>query len=157
MDYVKIPQNVRIEDKLVGPLSLRQIIIIAIGGGTSYALYAMVEKSVGYFPTYAHAVVWWPAIILTALSVVRINDISLTRYVLLIMESSIKPSVRVWQPRKGTSSLAPKMVQKKSKKSASNEEVDEKKEKKSDVRLQDLSIILDQEGKEDIHSPIPVS
>jgi hypothetical protein len=151
MDYVKIPQNVQIEDKLIGPLSLRQIIIIAIGGGMSYAFYAVIEKSMGVVPIYAHALIWWPAIILTAIAVVRINDISLTRYMLLILESSLKPKIRIWQPRKGVLSLPPKVTEKKAKKKAKGEDSsDAVKNKKSDVRLEELSVLLDREGKEQL-------
>ena len=38
IEPVKIPQNVYIEDRIVGPLTLRQTLIMAIGGGFSYAL-----------------------------------------------------------------------------------------------------------------------
>ena len=77
MQNVKIPQNVQIEDKLIGPLSLKQLILVGIGGGFSYTLFAAINKSVGYVPLTAHMVIWLPAIFSAAFALVRINDISL--------------------------------------------------------------------------------
>ena len=101
MDYVKIPQNVRVQDKLIGPLGLKQIILIAVGGGFSYTLFAMMNKTYGYVPPVAHAFIWWPGILAAAFAVVRINDITLFRYCLLTIEMMSKPRQRVWQPRHG--------------------------------------------------------
>ena len=44
----KIPQNVYVEDRIVGPLTLKQIIVVCIGGGFSYALWASISKAYGY-------------------------------------------------------------------------------------------------------------
>lgn len=147
MDYVKIPQNVRVEDKLIGPLSLKQIIIIAIGGGVSYVIFTAVQKSAGTVPTAAHLFIWIPLIITSAFAVVRVNDIPLTRYFLLVLESMSKPRVRVWQPRKGILVLPMTTTKTKKKKKRKNEDEEvEKKVEKSNVRLEDLSVLLDSEG-----------
>jgi hypothetical protein len=146
MDYVKIPQNVRVEDKLIGPFSLKQIILIAVGGGFSYSLFAMLSKTYGAVPVIAHALIWWPAILSVAFSLIRINDISLFRYVLLMIEMMSKPRKRVWQPRQGiTINVQTRPTKKKEKNDKKNVE----EEKKSAIRLEDLSVILDQEGKSD--------
>ena len=153
MDYVKIPQNVRVEDKIIGPLSLKQIIIIAIGGGLSYVLFTMIQKSMGTVPSVAHLFIWIPAIITTAFAVVRVNDIPLTRYFLLILEGMSKPRVRVWQPRTGVLTLPTRAsITKKKKKNVEEKEV--KKEVKSDVRLEELSIVLDREGQGAEHEEV---
>lgn len=136
----------RVEDKLIGPLSLRQIIIIAIGGGTSYVLLTMVKESMGTVPTAAHLFIWIPAIIMTAFAIVRVNDIPLTRYFLLILEGMSKPKIRVWRPRKGVSTLAMRVGTTKKKKKKKGEEEIVENEKGSDVRLEELSVLLDQEG-----------
>ena len=149
MDYVKIPQNVQIEDKLIGPLSIRQIALIAVGGGTSYALFSGLQKTYGAVPGIAHAFIWLPAIIFIAFAVVKIHDISLFRYVLLILETLSKPRRRVWRPRSGISieiespiALA-KYEKQKQKEAQSKEKNKEAHEKKSDIRIEELSTILD--------------
>ena len=40
----KIPQDIGIEDKIVGPFSLRQLLIVAVGGGISYAIFAISSR-----------------------------------------------------------------------------------------------------------------
>ena len=150
MDYVKIPQNVRIEDKLIGPLSLRQIGLIAIGGGISYALFSGLQKTYGTVPPVAHAFIWIPAIFFTAFAVIRIYDISLFRYALLILETLSRPRRRVWQPRKGLfiEIESPVALAKYEKKKQKEEKIKKDKEedagRKSDIPIDELSVILDQ-------------
>ena len=102
-DPVKIPQNVQIEDRVVGPLSLRQIIIMAVGGGFSYMVYAGVQKSMGYVGIPLTIIIWIPAAIAAAFAVVNINDLSLLRICLLLLERTQKPRVRTWATRPGIS------------------------------------------------------
>ena len=103
VEAIKIPQNVQIEDRVVGPLTLRQIIIIAVGGGFSYMLYAMVQRSMGHIDMPLTIALWTPAAIAALFALVKINDLSLTRICLLMIEKTQKPSHRVWAPRSGIS------------------------------------------------------
>lgn len=152
MDYVKIPQNVRVEDKLIGPLSLRQIIIIAVGGGTSYVLFAGISKTYGSVPIFAHVFIWIPLALCAAIALVKINDIPLTRYAFLVFELMVKPRKRVWQPRRGldvlpratTSRMSRK--KKKAEEEAASAEATAAREEKSEFRLEELSVVLDREG-----------
>jgi hypothetical protein len=150
MQNVKIPQNVKVEDKLIGPFSLKQLILVALGGGSSYMLYASIQKSVGIVPAGAHAVIWWPAILSVAFALIRINDISLFRYCLLIIETMSKPRQRVFQARQGlviniqTRAAIEADTKAKAKKA---KEVSEQKVETSPVKLDELSTILDAEGR----------
>lgn len=101
IDPVKIPQNVQIEDRVVGPLSLRQLILIMLGGGVSYVIYAFMQKSFGAVNIPLTIIAWIPCAIMAAFAVIRINDLSLMRMCFLLMEKMQKPSVRTWGPRKG--------------------------------------------------------
>lgn len=103
IEAVKIPQNVQIEDRVVGPLSLRQIIIMAIGGGLSYVMYASVQRAIGHVNIPLTIVLWIPAAIAAAFALVNINDMSLLRICLLLLERMQKPSLRTWAPRTGIS------------------------------------------------------
>ncbi|MEK7219013.1 MAG: PrgI family protein [Patescibacteria group bacterium] len=102
IDPVKIPQNVYIEDRIVGPLTLKQVMIIALGGGFSYVLYAFAGKAaggqLGLVPT---VLVWIPAALAVVFALVKVNDLSLLRIVLLSIEKMNKPPERVWTPRRG--------------------------------------------------------
>lgn len=102
IDPVKIPQNVYIEDRIVGPLTLRQTMIMALGGGLSYGIYIVFAKAngghLGYVGT---ALAWVPCGIAVIFALIRINDLSLFRMLLLLIERLNKPSKRLWAPRKG--------------------------------------------------------
>lgn len=151
IDPVKIPQNVYIEDRVVGPLSLRQIIIMALGGGFSYMLYASWDKANGSVSLPVAVLLWMPAVIAAAFALVKINDLSLMRICFLLLEKANKPKTRLWTPRTGISiniRTTPKKEDPKAKTEA----------KKTDTRkeIASLSSVVDRgiptviEGKEGI-------
>ena len=45
IEAVKIPQNIYVEDRIIGPVTLKQLIITGLGMGISYVLYATVTKA----------------------------------------------------------------------------------------------------------------
>jgi hypothetical protein len=104
IEPVKIPQNVYIEDRIVGPLTLRQTMIMALGGGFSYAMYSLVSKANGAPPGMAATIILWlPCVISVAFALIKINDLSLSRILLLSIERAQKAPVRTWSPRRGIS------------------------------------------------------
>lgn len=103
IEPVKIPQNVYIEDRIVGPLTLKQVITVAVGGGFSYVLYAMLSRQYGALPLFITVLVWIPCAISVVFAFLRINDLSMFRLCLLLIEKASKPPVRTWTPRKGLS------------------------------------------------------
>lgn len=105
MQY-KIPQNVGIEDKIVGPLSLRQLIIVAVGVGFSWVLFAILGK-LYELNIIEYVVIAMPGIISIAFAMIRINDLPLSKYILLLMEFSMKPKRRMWDHRGIANLVAP--------------------------------------------------
>lgn len=103
IEPVKIPQNVYIEDRIIGPLTLRQIIVSMLGIGFSYAIWASIQKVYGYVPVHITVIVWVPGALSVIFSFVRINDLSLTHILLLLVERFVKPQTRVYGPRRGLS------------------------------------------------------
>lgn len=101
IDPIKIPQNVYIEDRIVGPLTLKQILIVGIGAGISYVLYSASAKSNGAVSVPMTAITWTPAAIAAAFAFLRINDVSLFRIILLLIERINKPAIRTMEPRRG--------------------------------------------------------
>jgi hypothetical protein len=101
IEPIKIPQNVHIEDRIVGPLTLKQILIVGIGAGFSYTLYGMMTQAYGALPLGLTVMVWIPAGIAAIFAFIRINDVSMFRLMLLAIEKLNKPSTRVWSPRRG--------------------------------------------------------
>lgn len=126
----KVPQNVRREDKIVGPLTLKQMIICAIGGSIAYAIY------ISLAPYYIW-ITWLPpvaivTIITIAFAFVRPLDLSFTKWILLWIEFSLLPQKRSW--RKSSAEIqipleSKSRQQKKSKKEQEAEHIEEKQEK----------------------------
>lgn len=93
MQY-KIPQDISSEDRLIGPLSLRQLIIVGAGGAFAYLLYISLVK-------VADPVVYVPPMIVIILLTLAIaffkkDNLTFTRMVLLFLETVINPPQRLW-------------------------------------------------------------
>ena len=95
----KVPQNVRREDKIVGPLTLKQMIICAIGGTIAYAIYISLAKFylwITWLPPMAIVVM-----ITIAFAFVRPLDMSFIKWILLWAEFALLPKKRLWVKSSG--------------------------------------------------------
>ena len=141
IDPVKIPQNVYVEDRIIGPITLRQIMIVMISVGVSYAIWATM-KAAGPVSTTQTTVAWMPTVVGAAFAFVKINGISLLRIVLLLIEKIDKPSRRTWIPRQG---IYVNIVTRTPKKKTA----DNTKAKHSGTHIEELSRVLDQGPQEE--------
>lgn len=93
MQY-KIPQNVQIEDKIVGPLTLKQLIILGVGGGITYAIYTYLASrySIGIW-------IWFvvpPGMLTAAFAFLKINGIPFAKWIILTAEHFYNPRKRTF-------------------------------------------------------------
>ncbi len=136
MQY-KIPQNVGVEDKIVGPLTLKQLIIIAAGCGISYVFFAILSK-LYELNILEYIVVAIPAILAVAFALIKINDIPLTKYIFLFLEFAMKPKKRIWDHRGISSIVAPDLTSTTKEKNVpsqnTNDILDEKAKKAANLR-----------------------
>ena len=102
IEAVKIPQNVYVEDRIIGPITLKQLFITGIGVGIGYMCYAIAIKA-GIRSLPVLVVCWTPAVIAAAFAFLKINDLSLLSIILLAIESMNKPNQRYWSPHPGLS------------------------------------------------------
>lgn len=136
----KVPQNVQREDRIVGPLTLKQLIICGIGGSIAYGLY------VGLAEIYIPFTALIPAVIIGAITLafafLRPLDLSFTRWIIRWIEFSLIPKKRPW-----IKSSAEIMVPAVSKKSLSKAK--KKKEEDIDIfeekqrKMKELAKLLD--------------
>lgn len=141
----KIPQNVQREDKIVGPLTLKQLIICGIGFAVAYAIYTSLAKLyiwITWFPPVAVV-----ALVTVAFAFIRPLDLSFGRWILLWIEFSIMPRRRFWIQSSGEA-FAPVITGPKTKGKAelkaeakAEEMVDKRK------KLEELSKILNTHSK----------
>jgi hypothetical protein len=93
MQY-KIPQEIGNEDRLIGPLSLRQLIIVGIGGGIAYMIYISLAKTtdpIVYIPPMVIII-----LLTLAIAFFKKDNLTFTRMALLFLEMAINPTKRVW-------------------------------------------------------------
>jgi len=136
----KIPQNVQVEDKIVGPLTLKHLIILGIGGGMDYFLYISLSN------TYILEVWLLPVAIIglltLAIAFLKIKGISFIHYVFLALEYYFTPRKRVWSQGAGNVFLSITQPRPKTK----DEKAKAKQEKKAPKNLnniENLTAILD--------------
>lgn len=90
----KVPQNVQREDRIVGPLTLRQLIICGIGGGIAYAIYVSLGKDYIW-------ITWLPPVaiilVITALfAFIKPLDLTFGKFILTYLEFLLLPQKRIW-------------------------------------------------------------
>lgn len=100
IEAVKVPADVQVEEKIFGPISLRQLGIVMLTGGVSYVTWSMLKKAGNTNQIFTIAS-WIPFILGLGFAFVKVNDVSMFRLLLLCMEKMDKPMVRTFGPRKG--------------------------------------------------------
>jgi len=87
----KIPQDLEIEDKIVGPLTMKGLIIAFVGGGIAYWAYMNLDDQT--WPAIA-----LPVIVITiAIIFVRIKNMTFLTWLYSLILLFLKPQKRVWR------------------------------------------------------------
>lgn len=97
----KVPQDVQREDQILWFITLRQLIMILIGGGISYGLFTTFSKKyvLGLLEIILICI---PAVIAIAFAFVKIKGIPLFKFLLLLIETKLfRASRRYWQTSGG--------------------------------------------------------
>ncbi len=137
----KVPQNVQREDKIVGPLTLKQLIICGIGGGIAYAIYVALGKDFAW-------ITWLPPVAIIGMitilfAFIRPLDLSFTRFLLVYLEFIFLPQKRFWIQASAEVLSNPYETSKLKTRSQQKAEVQEEKLLERAKKLAKLSKILD--------------
>jgi len=96
MPQYKVPQNIDLEDKIVGPFTMKQFIYLMVGGGLIYGLYQMwLPYENGLYYTIAAALPIGLAAFL--LTFIKINDRPFEYFLVSLWAYLFKPRRRIWQ------------------------------------------------------------
>jgi hypothetical protein len=93
MGTYKVPQNVEAEDKILGPLSLKQFIYALIGLGWGFLTFAILKS----------VILLWiivgvpPTLFMLGLGLYQREDQPLETYVVAIAQFFVRPRMRFWQ------------------------------------------------------------
>lgn len=138
----KVPQNIDMQDKIIGPLTLGQFFYLLFGGLIIYILFnRLVLNGYGFF----FFVLAIPIGLMSfALAFIKVQDRPFPMFVSALIKYMQSPRSRVWQHY-----TAPKAQSQTSKLKSQSKETAPKKQLDS-VRVQELSELLDappREGK----------
>ncbi len=141
----KVPQNVQMADKIVGPLTLRHMIILGAGGGLAYIIYVILARS--YYWE-----VWVPpvAIIVIAtllIAFVRIYNLSFGKFMIMLFEYIFIPRKRKWI-KASAEITGREPIETESKKRKQKKDKKGEKAQQTIKKIDDLTKILDTYGKE---------
>jgi len=93
MQQFVVPQFIDVEDKVIGPITVRQFIILLIGSGLIFASYKLSDFTLFLFQF----------VILSGLTFgfafVKINGRPVHYFLLNFIQTSRRPKLRLWQKR----------------------------------------------------------
>lgn len=144
----KVPQDVQREDTIIGPLTLKQMIIIGVGGGLAYGIYVSLSKT--YFIE-----IWLPpvaiiSIITLAFAFLKVHSLPFHEFLMDFIEYHLLPRKRIWI--QGTAlPFVSSLEKKKEKQTKLKLAKDESGKTKS---LKELTEVLDTHGESQISSEL---
>lgn len=135
----KVPQDVQREDTIIGPITIKQLIILGIGGGIAYAIY------VGLAASY-YMEIWLPPVVVIggltlAFAFLKIHEMPFHIFLMNFIEYHLLPRQRIWIQGTGYPFIPP--FEEPKKKLSPSQEEPKKKPVKS---LQELTKVLDTHG-----------
>ena len=137
-----MPQNVQREDQILGPITLKQLIVLMVTGGFSYLMYTQLNQ-LYYMNQLQQMLIWLPLALGAAFAFVKVRGIPLFQFCLLLLEQTIfLPSKRFWQ-NSGDGFVS--MTQNETKKETKKDEVTPTKDF-SEQKVKNLAALLDGES-----------
>ena len=86
----KVPQNIDMQDRILGPLTMVQFIYAVVGGGVCYAIYMAVPGPFSYF------LIVPIAFFVAAMVFLKINERPFLNFLVSVLEFSSVPKQRLW-------------------------------------------------------------
>lgn len=87
----KVPQNIDMQDRILGPLTMIQFIYAVVGGGFCYAIYmSPIPKP------FSYVIIIPIALLVIALDFLKVNERPFLDFLLSIIEFSSMPRQRLW-------------------------------------------------------------
>lgn len=138
----KVPQNVQREDTIVGPLTFKQLIICAVGGGLTYAIYTILSKE-NSWAVWILPVLFFGGLTI-AFAFVKIHELTFTQYLASLFVYHYLPQKRIWI--KGSAEVPTPLEEQKPNTSKQAEETKKEKQQETIKKLDSLVKILDNKG-----------
>lgn len=85
-----VPQNIDLEDKIVGPLTLKNFLILIFGGLFIYSFFFILPRGLAILLAVPLG------LILVAMTVIRVQDQSFPTFIMHLIYFSLRPKNRTW-------------------------------------------------------------
>lgn len=89
----KVPQNIDMEDRIVGPLTLMQFVYLFVGFGIIYVLYQTIFFTQ---PIIFYVIAIPTGLMALALAFLKVQEIPFPKFLLYTALFLIKPKRRIW-------------------------------------------------------------
>lgn len=107
--HAQVPQYLDVEDKIIGPLTLKQFLYLLLGGGILFLLYQALKFSV-------FIIIGLPiAILVLALAFYKIDKRKFSQFLISFLKFISKPNIYTWKkspPKKPEEEPEPKIIKK---------------------------------------------
>lgn len=95
MQY-KVPQNIDMEDKIVGPFTMKQFVYLLIGAFIIYGIYNYLSKGFDNFMPLFIVLSLPIGLIIFAFVFVKINDRPFEQFIVNLIQFMRTPKQRIW-------------------------------------------------------------
>ena len=134
----KVPQDVQREDTIIGPLTIKQLLILGVGGGIAYTIYVSLSKN-------NFIEIWLPPVaiisgITLAFAFLKIHGLAFYIFLMCFLEYHILPRNRFWIQATGYPFIPPFEEKKKASVVKKNDSLKKRK------TLTELTKVLDTAG-----------
>lgn len=92
----KVPQNIDMQDRIIGPLTMVQFIYAVVGFGTCYAIFMSIPRPFSYF------LIVPIALFVLCLDFVKVNERPFLDFFISAIEYAFAPKQRVWHQGEST-------------------------------------------------------
>lgn len=138
MTNFKVPQNVQREDTIIGPITMRQLIICGAGGAITYIIY--VALAAKYYVEVWLLPVALSAILTATFAFVKVHGMTFMTFLLYLIEYVFLPRKRVFVKGAGDVFM-PEMIT-----ATAQKKPEAQKEMKPKKSIDELAQILDTKG-----------
>ncbi len=138
MQKFVVPQFIDVEDKVIGPITIRQFVLMVIGGILIFVSFKFADVTLFLFLTVIIG------LIVFLFGFFKVNGAPFHNFLLNVLMTLKKPSLRVWHKDLRQEEL--KFLFQKPKETEEEKEKNKLKKPVSASRLSELSLIVDTRG-----------
>jgi len=91
MQQFVVPQFIDVEDKVIGPITVRQFIILLVGGGLIFIAYKLADFTLFLVEMILISTLTF------VIAFIKVNGRPIHYFLLNIFQTSKRPKIRVWQ------------------------------------------------------------